>query len=135
MTDTTSPTDQTVVEQEAAPRPKAPRRSRKPKVESSQESEGFQPVTFWLAGPDKMAQQVRIFRPNNRKPLRFERGRLTVHTEQDYELVKRVMVGKAWEEDDLPADEVVVCQQCGYAPRSLRAFIAHQDLHPIFRQG
>lgn len=84
----------------------------------------FKPVRFWLADP-QLRLQVKV--PGTRDFLRFNNGKFTAQTQQEYDLIKAT--GMAFEDDE-PKEPIKPHPQTGYAPQSFAAYQEHQNYIP-----
>ena len=83
----------------------------------------FSPVTFWLADP---RNGVRLYNEATDDWVVFTGGQFTAQTQEEYDLVKREIGWKAWEEDMTKAPSPNPIS--GYAPKSTDALNAHIEL-------
>jgi len=95
-----------------------------------EKSEPFAPITFWIANPQS---RLRIYRPGNPVPLTFRNGQLRVTSQADADAVRQRadVFEEDYSERQIRDGRVRACPHCGYRPRSLAAYQAHEELHPV----
>jgi len=86
-------------------------------------SKVFEPVTFWLADP---RNGVQLFVESQNDWIKFMGGKYTAQTQEEYDIIKREIGHKVWEQDmtKAPAANPI----SGYAPMASGALDAHIEL-------
>lgn len=102
-------------------------------AEAAPVPESFKPVVVWLGGPSAPQRQIMV-RPGHFVKPRFD-GTYLLQTQEEVDLVKRVLGPQYWETDIFPPNEPMRDDSTGWTCRSTRAFQWHMNNGKMLNQN